>query len=135
MALRSPSASAANYAVYSKTLIDGGMVFMMCHHHHANDVMGWAGELHQLAENCAAIWTSPENPLFLTWDPACLDNSRVIAADLPDDQRVDGPVSPLKHPDRKVGQWLLFYLPKSKTAELKRLASPADGWKLLDFEL
>ncbi|KAK0707714.1 hypothetical protein B0H67DRAFT_671147 [Lasiosphaeris hirsuta] len=114
-------------AAFKATLIDGGLVFMMHHHHYANDVMGWAGELHQLAENCATIWKTPENPLLPTWNPACLDSSRVTAADVPEDQQVDRPVSPLKHTDHKVDQWLLFHLPKRKTAELKRLATPADG--------
>lgn len=59
--------------------------------------------------------------------PACLDLSRVTAADVPEDHRVDGPVAPLRHPDHRPGQWLLFQLPKSKTADLKKIASPVDG--------
>ncbi|KAI1375120.1 transferase family-domain-containing protein [Hypoxylon crocopeplum] len=114
-------------SAFKANFIHGGLVFMMHHHHYANDIMGWAGELHQLAENCAAIWKSPENPTLPAWDPACLDLSRVTKPDPPEDQLVDGPVSPLRHPDHKVGQWLLFHLPKSKTAELKKLASPKDG--------
>ncbi|KAL1953356.1 hypothetical protein VTO42DRAFT_2977 [Malbranchea cinnamomea] len=123
-----PKASA-----FKASFIRGGLIFMMHHHHYANDVMGWAGELHQLAENCAAVWKTLENPtldiksLLPPWDPACLDLSRVTAPDVPEDQRVDGPVSPLRHPDHRVGQWLLFHLPKSKIAELKKLASPPDG--------
>ena len=111
-------------SAFKASFIRGGLVFMMHHHHYGNDVMGWAGEMHQLAENCAAIWRSEDLP---SWDPACLDLSRVTAADLPEDKRVDGPESPLKHPDHKLNQWLLFHLPKSKAAELKKMASPADG--------
>ncbi|KAK4034223.1 hypothetical protein C8A01DRAFT_39281 [Parachaetomium inaequale] len=61
---------------FKATFIRGGLVFMMHHHHYANDVMGWAGTLHQLAKNCAATWESPENPALPPWDPACLDLSR-----------------------------------------------------------
>ncbi|KAF4470314.1 acyl transferase [Fusarium albosuccineum] len=115
-------------SAFKASFIRGGLIFMMHHHHYDNDIMGWAGEMHQLAENCAAIWNCPNNPALPPWDPACLDLSRVTKPDPPEDQRVDGPVSPpLKHPDHKVNQWMLFHLPKSKTAELKRLASPEDG--------
>ncbi|RYP42208.1 hypothetical protein DL767_000372 [Monosporascus sp. MG133] len=120
-------ASKPKCSAFKVSFIRGGLVFMMHHHHYANDVLGWAGELHQLAENCAAIWKSPENPAFAPWDKACLDLSRVTKPDPPEDQRVDGPAAPLRHPEHKVGQWLLFHLPKSKTAELKKMASPADG--------
>lgn len=114
-----PKASA-----FKASFIEGGLVFMMHHHHYGNDIMGWAGEMHQLAENCAAVFNSAPLP---AWDKACLDLSRVTKPDLPEDQRVAGPVAPLRHPDHKPGQWLLFHLPKSKTEELKKLASPEDG--------
>jgi hypothetical protein len=117
-------------AAFKATFIRGGMVFVMHHHHYANDVMGWAGELHQLAENCAAVWKSPENPeaYLPPWDPACLDLSRVTVPDPPEDQRVDGPPAPLRHPEHhRPNQWLLFHMRKSKAAALKALASPADG--------
>ncbi|KAI2608743.1 uncharacterized protein GGS25DRAFT_491467 [Hypoxylon fragiforme] len=120
-------ASKPKAAAFKANFIRGGLVFMMHHHHTCNDVMGWAGELHQLAENCAALWASPDNPTGLPpWDPACLDRSRISRPNPPEDQRIDGPVPPLKHPDHKLGQWLLFHLPKSKSAELKKLASPVD---------
>ncbi|KAG8160791.1 hypothetical protein KVR01_009055 [Diaporthe batatas] len=111
-------------AAFQANFIRGGLVFVMHHHHMANDVMGWAGELHQLAENCAAIWN---NTAFPTWDPACLDLSRLTKPEYPADQQVDGPPSPEKHPGHKKSQWLLFHLPKVKAAELKKLASPADN--------
>ncbi|KPM43173.1 hypothetical protein AK830_g3391 [Neonectria ditissima] len=125
-----PEAQPGNHpkmAAFKASFIRGGLVLMMHHHHYGNDIMGWAGELHQLAENCAAIWKSPQSPDLPPWDPACLDRSRITKPDLPADQQVDGPVPPLRHADHRVGQWLLFHLPKSKTAELKRLASPEDG--------
>ncbi|KAF7553527.1 hypothetical protein G7Z17_g3539 [Cylindrodendrum hubeiense] len=120
-------ASNPKVSAFKMTFIRGGLVFVMHQHHYANDVMGWAGELHQLAENCAAIWKSQENPTLPPWDPACLDYSRLTMPDVPEDQRVEGPEPRSPHPDRKVAQRLLFHLPKSKTAELKKLASPEDG--------
>ncbi|KAM0523263.1 hypothetical protein ACHAPE_001758 [Trichoderma viride] len=44
-----------------------------------------------------------------------------------EDQKVDGPPAPERHPDHVQGVALLFHLPKSKAAELKKLASPTDG--------
>ncbi|KAK3987517.1 hypothetical protein QBC44DRAFT_372032 [Cladorrhinum sp. PSN332] len=114
-----PKASA-----FKATFIRGGLVFVMHHHHYANDIMGWAGELHQLADNCAAIFKNPSTPSLPNWDPSCLDLSRVTAPTPPECEMVDGPVSPLRHPNHKKGEWLLFHLPKSKASELKALASP-----------
>lgn len=117
-------------SAFKVSFIRGGAVFMMHHHHYCNDIMGWAGEMHQLADNCAAIWKAQNEGkalLLPPWDPSCLDLSRVTKPDLPEEERVDGPVTPLRHPDHKPGQWLLFHLPKSKAAELKRIASPTDG--------
>ena len=116
-------------SAFKATFVRGGLVLMMHHHHFANDVMGWAGEMRQLSENCAASWrlARGEDPRWPAWDPACLDLSRVTKEEPPEDQRVDGPPTPLRHPDHVAGQWLLFHLPRSKAAELKRLASPQDG--------
>lgn len=126
-------ASNPKASAFKLSFIRGGAVFMMHHHHYCNDIMGWAGELHQLADNCAAIWKA-QNAATTTpvlslppWDPSCLDLSRVTKPDPPEDQRVDGPVTPSRHPDHKPCQWLLFHLPKSKAAELKRMASPKNG--------
>ncbi|KAK3328120.1 hypothetical protein B0T19DRAFT_423740 [Cercophora scortea] len=122
-------ASKPRAAAFKASFIRGGLVLMMHHLHYANDVMGWAGELHQLAENCAAVWKSWDNPVLPGWDTACLDYSRFTKSDVPEDQQVDGPpVPPSRHIDQKPGgQWLLFHLPKSKIAELKEAASPAAG--------
>jgi hypothetical protein len=123
-------------AAFKATFIRGGLVFMMHHHHYANDVMGWAGELHQLADNCAALWRASAGKPDISevaganlppWDPGCLDLSRLTKPDPPENQRINGPTPPLRHPDHRVGQWLLFHLPKNKAAELKKLASPVDG--------
>lgn len=98
-------------AAFQATFIRGGLVFMMHHHHMANDAMGWAGEFHQLADNCAAIWNKTAPP---PWDPACLDVSIFTKKPYPADQQVDGPPPPQKHPGHRKSHWLLFHLPKSK---------------------
>jgi hypothetical protein len=122
-----PQAHPDNHPVVSAfkaNFVRGGLVFNMHHHHYANDVMGWSGFTHQLAENCRAALTKTAFP---DWDPGCLDLSRLIKKEVPDELKVDGPPQPERHPDHKVGQSLLFHLPKSKAAELKTLAAPTDG--------
>jgi len=117
-------------AAFKASFIRGGLVFMMHHHHYGNDIMGWAGELHQLAENCHAIWNSPVNPPLPPWDKANLDRARFLPpAIIPEDQLISGPPPPLRHPEHRQCQFLLFHLPKSKIATLKALASPPDGDK------
>ncbi|KXG50428.1 Transferase [Penicillium griseofulvum] len=108
-------------AAYKANFIRGGLVFIMHHHHYSNDVMGWAGLAHQLAENCYA--TVNQTP-FPSWDPACLDLSRVTKPIVPEESLVDGPPTPERNPDHLESEMLLFHLPKSKAAELKKLASP-----------
>ncbi|KIA75373.1 hypothetical protein HK57_00156 [Aspergillus ustus] len=111
-------------AAYKANFVRGGLVFIMHHHHYANDVMGWAGLTHQLAENCyAAVHKAP----FPDWDPANLDLSRVTKPDPPEEAKVDGPPAPQRHPEQRPGISLLFHLPKSKAAALKALAAPQDG--------
>ncbi|KAL2138699.1 hypothetical protein VTI28DRAFT_6372 [Corynascus sepedonium] len=111
-------------SAFKANFVRGGLVFNMHHHHYANDVMGWSGFTHQLAENCRALMGQATFP---SWDPACLDLSRLIKEDAPEEERVDGPPQPERHPDHRVAQSLLFHLPKSKAAELKRLAAADDG--------
>ncbi|XHG06608.1 hypothetical protein AWENTII_009795 [Aspergillus wentii] len=112
-------------AAYQANFIRGGLVFIMHHHHYANDMMGWTGLAHQLAENCYAI--THQTP-FPSWDPACLDVSRLVKGeDIPEESKVDGPPVPERHPDHTKSEYLLFHLPKSKAAELKKLAYPTDG--------
>ncbi|KAF7558194.1 hypothetical protein G7Z17_g18 [Cylindrodendrum hubeiense] len=111
-------------AAYKANFIRGGLVFNMHHLHYAQDVMGWTGLTHQLAENCNAIATGAEFP---SWDPACLDVSRITKPEVPEENKIDGPPIPERHPDQKLGISLLFHLPKSKAAELKKLATPTDG--------
>ncbi|KAH6616121.1 acyltransferase [Chaetomium sp. MPI-SDFR-AT-0129] len=117
-------------SAFKANFVRGGLVFNMHHHHYANDVMGWSGFTHQLAENCRAAFASNNTATavaFPAWDPACLDLSRLTKSEVPEASKVDGPPPQERHPDHKVGQFLLFHLPKSKAAELKKLATPTDG--------
>ncbi|KAM0312219.1 hypothetical protein ACHAPQ_012266, partial [Fusarium lateritium] len=111
-------------AAFKANFIRSGLVFNMHHHHFANDVMGWAGFTHQLAENCYAAMNNTEFP---SWDPLNLDVSRLIKQELPEEKEVDGPAKKERHPAHQVGVSLLFHLPKSKAAELKAKAMPTDG--------
>ncbi|KAB8075844.1 transferase [Aspergillus leporis] len=115
----SPIASA-----FLANFVRGGLVLVTHMHHYANDVMGWAGFIHQLAENCYAIKNGTPFP---TWDLACNDVSVVSKPDPPIEKRIDGPPAPGLHADQKPGQCLLFHLARSKAAELKKLAAPQDG--------
>ncbi|OQE32006.1 hypothetical protein PENSTE_c001G00589 [Penicillium steckii] len=121
-----PEARPENHPVvasYKANFIRGGLMFIMHHHHYSNDVMGWAGLTHQLAENCSSIMYKTERP---PWDISCLDLSRLTKPDVPVEKRVDGPPKPEKHSDHIPAEMLLFHLPKSKAAELKRLAYPTE---------
>lgn len=108
-------------AAYKANFIRGGLVLNLHHHHYANDVMGWAGFARQLAENCYAVFNDTPFP---SWDPSCLDVSRLVKAEISDEAKVDGPPAPDRHPDHTVSEFLLFHLPKSKATKLKQLASP-----------
>ncbi|KAL4912547.1 transferase [Aspergillus aurantiobrunneus] len=118
-------------AAYKANFIRGGLVFIMHHHHYANDVMGWAGLTHQLAENCYAIVNRTSFP---PWDPACLDLSRLTKPDVPEEFKVDGRPAPERHPDHIEAEMLLFHLPRSKAAELKKIAAPPDGSQISTYD-
>ncbi|KAK0734707.1 hypothetical protein B0T26DRAFT_845136 [Lasiosphaeria miniovina] len=110
-------------AAFQANLVPGGLVFLMNHHHYANDVMGWANSVHQLADNCRALVAGTPLP---PWDPANLDASRFTATGFPSAGKVDGPIPPARHPDLREHASLLFHLPQSKAAALKQLATPSD---------
>ncbi|KAL6878974.1 transferase family domain-containing protein [Trichoderma novae-zelandiae] len=110
-------------SAFKMNFVRGGLVFNMHHHHYANDVMGWAGYTRQLAENCFAALNKTEFP---PWDPKNMDLSRLCKQEPPEDQKIDGPPAPQRHPDHVQGVCLLFHLPKSKAAELKKLAQPTE---------
>ncbi|KAF4498679.1 Trichothecene 3-O-acetyltransferase [Fusarium agapanthi] len=106
-------------SAFKANFIRGGLVFNIHHHHYTNDFMDWAGLVHQLAENCYADVNGTKHP---NWDPLNLDVSRLIKQEPPEDQKIDGPAPPERHPAHQVGVSLLFHLPKSKAAELKAKA-------------
>lgn len=111
-------------ASYKANFIPGGLIFNMHSHHYSNDVVGWGSFTKQLAENCNAIINKTEFPSF---DSKCLDRSRLTSPIIPEESRVDAPPQADRHPQHKLSQSLLFHLPKSRAAELKKAASPADG--------
>jgi hypothetical protein len=106
------------------SFIRGGLVLNIHMHHYSNDLAGWEGFTHQLADNCRAFLTGTAYP---PWDLACLDVSRFTKPPVSEEQKIDLP-GPLFY-DPKVpsalpggSQLLLFHLPKSKAAQLKALA-------------
>lgn len=114
---------AAVVAAYQANFVPGGLVFSMHSHHYASDVMGWSNFTRQLAENCHAVYNGTSFP---PWDPACIDASRFTRY-VPESARVDGPPATPRHPGHPEQQALLFHLPRSKAAVLKKAASPEDG--------
>lgn len=111
-------------ASYKANFIRGGLIFVMHSHHYSNDVMGWGSFTKQLAETCYAIINETEFPSF---DPKCLDRSAFTAPPIPEESRVAAPPQADRHSEQKPSQAVLFHLPKSKAAELKKAASPDDG--------
>ncbi|KAK1965278.1 hypothetical protein LY78DRAFT_738592 [Colletotrichum sublineola] len=111
-------------SAFKANFIRGGLVLSTHSHHVAVDLMAWAGFIHQLAENCYAFANGTPYP---TWDPACLDLSRLLKPEPPEEEKVEGPPTPGKHPDHLGSCSYLFHLPKSKAARLKELAKPEDG--------
>lgn len=109
---------------YKANFVRGGLVFNMHHHHWSNDVMGWAGYTHQLAENCCAFLKGTAYP---DWDLSCLDVSHLCKKEPAPEAKVDGPPAQERHPDHTKAMALLFHLPKSKAAKLKEMAKPEDG--------
>ena len=108
--------------------VRGGLLLNTHIHHASNDAGGWAGFMHQLAENCSAFLSNIPYP---PWDMACLDVSRLIKPNVPEDQAADRvPVvaddllsDPVPVPGGN--RILIFHLPKSKAAALKSYATPS----------
>ncbi|KAK2043076.1 acyltransferase [Colletotrichum somersetense] len=111
-------------ASFKASFISGGLIFTMHSHHYSNDISGWGSFTKQLAENCFAITNKTEFPSF---DPRCLDRSRFNAPVIPEESWVDAPPQLGRHPQHKRSQSLIFHLPQSKAADLKKAASPDDG--------
>ncbi|KAI0004360.1 acyltransferase [Xylariaceae sp. FL0662B] len=116
----SPAVSA-----FKANFIPGGLIFNIHCHHIVNDGIGWSRFVHQLAGNCCSIMdnTRPAPD----WDPACVGHTRFLAKDLPDEAKVDAPTWSGLNKDHLPSSWVLFHLPRSKAAQLKKLAKPGDG--------
>ena len=119
-----PAAQVSNrptVSAFKANMIKGGIVFAAPVHHFAADMTGWAGFMHQLAENCRALLHHTDFP---TWDDRCHSAlSRLVKEEAPEEDKIDLP--PLGDPDTGVGPGvaLLFHLPKSKAAQIKRVCS------------
>ncbi|KAK2066050.1 hypothetical protein LY76DRAFT_652035 [Colletotrichum caudatum] len=111
-------------SAFKANFVRGGLVLSTHSHHVAVDLMAWAGFVHQLAENYYAFAKGTAYP---PWDPACLDLSRLLKPEPPEEGKVDGPPTPGRHPDHLECRSYLFHLPKRKAARLKELARPEDG--------
>ncbi|KAI1392976.1 acyltransferase [Hypoxylon trugodes] len=110
-------------SAFQANFIPGGLILNMHSHHYANDVMGWASLAHQLADNCASVYNRTDAP---SWDMQCVHHTRFIAPEVAEKSKVDGPPAPSRYPHPPSAA-LLLHLPKSKAAELKKLATPTDG--------
>ncbi|KAK3682981.1 transferase [Podospora appendiculata] len=110
-------------AAFQANFIPGGLILNTHHHHYANDAMGWSGFVHQLADNCRAIMT---NTPFPPWDPSSLDNTRFTSPQVPSHLQTSAPPPQPRNPALRPCSYLLFHLPKSKAAALKRLATPTE---------
>lgn len=114
----SPAVSA-----YQINRCTGGLVLVVQVHHYALDAVGFKNYIMQLAANCAALANSTPFPPF---DPANLDASR-LTIEVPVDELIDGPPVPQRNQNHRKQQAVLLHLPRSKAAELKRLATPRGG--------
>jgi Transferase family len=103
--------------------IPGGLIFTVHKHHAALDIAGTTSLVHQIADNCYSILKGTPQP---SWDERLMDRSRFISK-VADEDLVDPPAAPKRHPAWYPCSWLLFHLPQSKAAELKRLATPDNG--------
>ncbi|KAI1105773.1 acyltransferase [Jackrogersella minutella] len=110
-------------SAFQANFIPGGLILNMHSHHYANDVMGWASVAHQLADNCASIFNQTPAP---SWDMQSVHHTRFIAPEIAEEAKIDGPSAPSRYP-HPPSTALLLHLPKSKAAEIKKLASPTDG--------
>ncbi|KAJ0382969.1 hypothetical protein COL922a_011447 [Colletotrichum nupharicola] len=111
-------------ASYKANFMPGGLILNMHSHHYSNDVVGWGNFVRQLANNCYAILNNTEFPSF---DARCLDRSRFMSPLVAEESRVNAPAQADRHPEHKLSQCLIFHLPKTKAAELKKAAFPGDS--------
>lgn len=114
---------------FKANFITGGLIFTYHMHHWCNGLIGSNSFVQQLAENCYAVANKTEFPSF---DPRCLDRSLFgpLGFDRPTDSQelqIKAPPRPDRNMQHRPSQFLMFHLPKSKAAELKKAALPSDG--------
>lgn len=109
---------------FKASFISGGLIFNMHSHHYANDITGWATFTKLLAGCCDAMVNKTEPPVL---PPMCINHSRFTIPLDPQESRVTAPPQKQRHPAHKQTDAVLFHLPKSKAAALKKAASPEDG--------
>ncbi|KAF4458916.1 acyl transferase [Fusarium albosuccineum] len=120
---------------FKLNFIPGGLIFNMHDHHYSNGLTGFNGFVKQVAENCYAILNKTEFPSF---DPLCLDRGAfgLLPSDRPaaaKEPEVEAPPRAHRNMQHKHSQSLMFHLPKSKYAELKKAATPSDGTRISTY--
>jgi len=125
-----PEAQPDSYPAISSfkaNFIPGGLILILHGHHYSNGITGFASLAEQLAANCYAIAEATGFPSF---DMKCLDSSIMSSLDRLSKSKksqVDVPPRPGANMQHRQSQSLMFHLPKSKAAELKKAASSSDG--------
>lgn len=124
---------------FRANLVPGGIIFMVQAHHYCNGIAGWTAFVQQIAENCCAVANGAKPPYF---DPNWLDRRLYtsLGFEKPSRQAIkDQSRQTIQKAqkgesnetgargERRPLQSLLFHLPRSKAAELKKAASPNDG--------
>ncbi|KAG9256670.1 uncharacterized protein F5Z01DRAFT_481830 [Emericellopsis atlantica] len=125
-------------SAFKLNYIPGGMILMLPSHHYANGIIAFTSFVHQMADWCYALANKTEHPAF---DPRNLDRTlftnlgfETAEASAGPNTETSGlapapaPALPVSSPPRhRRSHSLLFHVPKSKAAQLKKLATPADG--------
>lgn len=112
---------------FKANFIPGGLILVLHGHHYSNGITGFTSLAEQLAGNCYAIEHATQFPPF---DTRCLDRSVLRSLEYDsnsNESQVVAPPRPGTNMQHRPSQSLIFHLPKSKAAELKRAASSSDG--------
>lgn len=111
-------------AGFQLNFIPGGFIFTIHVHHFAVDMTGTGSIVEQIAQHCCSASNGTPKPI---WDEVFMDRSRFTAPRTPVNEQIDPVPKPQRHPDWLPCSWLLFHLPRHKSAELKDMASPSEG--------
>lgn len=114
---------------FKANFIDGGLILIIHGHHYSNGITGFNSLVEQLAGNCKAI---AQKTTFPPFDMRNLDRSVLshLEYDRPSSSKklqADAPPRPGLNMDYRHSQSLVFHLPKSRAAELKKSASSNNG--------